>query len=75
MNVEKGEEKMRNYDIMIKIPEGRIKEIMDKMNNAQETFYECYDELISLGVVAIEKTPSNKVQQPLFLLSERVLVY
>ena len=61
---------MRNYDIMIKIPEGRIKEIMDKMNNAQEIIYECYDELISLGVVTIEKAPSNKVQQPLFLSAD-----
>ena len=64
MNVENGEEKMRNYDIMIKIPDGRIKEIMDKMNKAQETIYECYNELISLGVVTIEKAPSNKDDAP-----------
>ena len=57
---QKGGEKMRSYDIRIKIPEGRIKEIMDKIDKAQETIYKCYDELVLLGAVTIEKTSPNK---------------
>lgn len=51
---------MRSFDILIKIPDGRIKEIMDKMNKAQETIYECYNELVMLGVVTIEKASPDK---------------
>lgn len=51
---------MRSYDIRIKIPEGRIKEIMDKIDKAQETIYKCYDELVLLGAVTIEKASPNK---------------
>lgn len=41
--------------IRIEVPEGRIQEIMDKLNKAQETIYECYSELQNLGVLTIKE--------------------
>lgn len=51
---------MKRHMIRIEIPEGRVKEILDQMTKAQETIYECYQELESLGVVTVtEKTVSG----------------
>lgn len=49
---------MNNYSIRIEIPEGEIKNIFDKMNEAQETIRKCYSELQMLGVVKITEKPS-----------------
>lgn len=51
---------MNRYSIRIEVPEGRVKEILDKLDAAQQTIYECYNELRSLGVLVIaEKTGSG----------------
>lgn len=46
---------MNNYGIHIEIPEGKIKEILDKLTKAQKTIYECYNELEQLGVVTVRE--------------------
>jgi hypothetical protein len=46
---------MRKYDIKISVPEGKVKEILDKLTAAQEVIAECYSELEALGVVTIEE--------------------
>lgn len=51
---------MNNSVISIEIPEGRVKEILDKLTEAQETIWLCYRELEALGVVTMrEKTDSG----------------
>ena len=51
---------MNNYGISIEVPEGRIKEIFDRLTKAQEEIYACYTELAGLGVVKItEKDDSG----------------
>lgn len=48
-----------NY-IRIEIPDGKIKELMDRIDAAQQEISKCYDELRMLGVVTItEKTASG----------------
>lgn len=48
---------MNNHIIHIEVPEGRIKEILDKMTEAQTTIYQCWEELEHLGIVVIKKAP------------------
>lgn len=51
---------MNNYAIHIEVPEGRVKEILDRLQAAQETIRECYGELEHLGVLTVkEKTASG----------------
>lgn len=46
---------MNNYGIQIEVPEGRVKEILDRLTAAQETIRDCYNELDMLGVVTIKE--------------------
>lgn len=46
---------MNNYSIRIEVPEGELSKILNKLNKAQETIYECYQELERLGVVKLVK--------------------
>lgn len=46
---------MNNYIIKIKVKEGQIKEILDRLTAAQENILDCYNELTALGVVEVEK--------------------
>lgn len=51
---------MNNYGIHIEVPDGKVKEILDKLSDAQNTIYACYNELEQLGVLTIrEKTASG----------------
>ena len=50
---------MDNYGIRIEIPDGRVKEILDTLTEAQETIRQCYDELVRLGVVTIKDTAAS----------------
>lgn len=51
---------MNKYGIAIEIPEGKLKEILERLTAAQEEISKCYDELRDLGVVTIrEKTVSG----------------
>ena len=51
---------MNNFAIHIEVPQGRVKEILDRLQKAQETIRDCYDELENLGVLTIkEKTASS----------------
>lgn len=51
---------MDNYGLRICVPEGKVKEILDRLTEAQKTIYECYNELQQLGVLTItEKTDSG----------------
>lgn len=50
---------MTNYGIHIEIPAGRVKEILDKLQDAQETIYKCYTELQDLGVLTVRKDTSS----------------
>lgn len=51
---------MTNSLIRIEVPEGKIKEILDRLTKAQETIYQCYTELEDIGVLVVrEKTTSG----------------
>lgn len=51
---------MNNFAIRIEVPQGRVKDILDRLQEAQETIRDCYDELEQLGVLTIkEKTASG----------------
>ena len=45
---------MDNRYIQIEIDDNKLKEIFDRLSAAQETIYDCYRELIELGVVKIK---------------------
>ena len=49
---------MNNYDIRIEIQEGEVKEILDKLNEAQETIYNCYNRLQEIGVLTLKEKPT-----------------
>lgn len=44
---------MTGFSIRIDVPDGKVKEIMDRLDKAQEEIYACYAELQNLGVVTI----------------------
>ena len=45
---------INSYGIRIVVPEGKVKEILDRLTAAQETINDCYQELRDLGVLVIE---------------------
>ena len=45
---------MNNQYIQIEIEDNKLKEIFDRLSAAQETIFECYRELVELGVVKIK---------------------
>ena len=49
---------MNNYDIRIEIQEGEVKEILDKLNEAKETIYNCYNRLQEIGVLTLKEKPT-----------------
>lgn len=51
----RGGEKVRKYMIAIEVPKGKVKEILDKLDAAQQTIYDCYHELEELGIVTIKE--------------------
>lgn len=51
---------MNNYSIEIEVPDGKVKEILDRLTAAQETIRQCYTDLEYLGVLVVrEKTTSG----------------
>lgn len=46
---------MNGYSIKIKVQDGKVEEILQRLQQAQHTIYQCYRELEELGVVIIEK--------------------
>lgn len=50
---------MNNYAIQIEVPEGRVKEILDKLSDAQTIIRECYDELEHLGILTVTRKASG----------------
>lgn len=49
---------MNRYVVRMEVPEGELKRIFDRMTKAQETIFECYNELSRLGVVVFKETPA-----------------
>ena len=50
---------MTNYSVQIEVQDGKIEEILNRLNEAQETIYECYAELRNLGVVVIKEKAAS----------------
>ena len=50
---------MNEYSIRIEIQAGKVKEILDRLNAAQETIYHCYQELQDLGVVVVKEKAAS----------------
>lgn len=46
---------MNNYYLRIAVSEGKLKEIFNRITEAQKTIQDCLWELESLGVLKIEK--------------------
>lgn len=50
---------MTNNFVKIRVKEGEVEDILNRLTKAQEEIYKCYSELEALGVVVIEKEPLN----------------
>ena len=50
---------MNEYSVRIEIQAGKVKEILDRLNAAQETIYHCYQELQDLGVVVVKEKAAS----------------
>ena len=48
---------MAKYCVAVSIPEGKLDEIMTRLQNAQDEVYKCYSELEQLGVQEIKRQP------------------
>lgn len=56
----RGVKMVNNYGVRLCVPEGKVKEILDRLTEAQETIYRCYNELQDLGVLEVtEKAASG----------------
>jgi len=44
---------LNDYSIRIEVPEGKLKELLDRISDAQKVIYDCYSELEALGIVTI----------------------
>lgn len=55
---------MNNFAIRIEVPQGRVKDILDRLQEAQETIRDCYDELEQLGVLTISGATKPKGSDP-----------
>lgn len=53
------EQSMNGYSIRIEVQDGKVKEIMDRLNEAQQTIYRCYQELQDLGVVVVKEKAAS----------------
>lgn len=51
---------MNVYSIGIEVEEGKVKEILDRLTDAQNEIYNCYSELEALGVLKIKKAGYNE---------------
>lgn len=51
---------MTRYRVEMEIPEGKIDEIMTRLENAQEEIYKCYDELQNMGVLKVVRDNEEK---------------
>lgn len=52
---------MSPYGIRIDVPEGEVKKILDELDKAQQTIYDCYSRLERLGVINIVEKPSAAI--------------
>ncbi len=48
---------MEKYCVVVSIQEGKLAEIMARLQAAQDEIYKCYDELEKMGVLEIKKPP------------------
>lgn len=46
---------MEKYCVVVSIQEGKLAEIMARLQAAQDEIYKCYDELEKMGVLEIKK--------------------
>ncbi len=44
---------MTKYMIRIEVPKGRLQELLNELDAAQEKIRECYSELNNLGVITV----------------------
>ena len=51
---------MNGYSVRMEVKEGEVKEIMDRLTQAQETIYKCYSELQDLGVLTVVQTDDKE---------------
>lgn len=50
---------MNKYSITIEIEDGKVKELIERIDSAQRVIYECYCELESLGVLVIKEKSTS----------------
>lgn len=51
---------MTNYALRIEVQDGKVKEILDRLQKAQKEIYDCYSELEALGVINIIPREKNE---------------
>ena len=51
---------MNDYSVRLEVKEGEVKEIMDRLDKAQEVIYECYRDLQYLGVLTVVQTDDKE---------------
>ena len=53
----KGVRGMAKYCVAVSVQEGKLDEIMTRLQNAQDEINKCYSELDQLGVLEIKRPP------------------
>lgn len=50
---------MDSYFMRIKIKDGEVEEVLNELEQAQKTIYECYEKLRTMGFLTVEKAASG----------------
>ena len=46
---------MNKYAIRIEVPDGKVRELLERLDAAQQEIYNCYRELDELGVLTMQR--------------------
>lgn len=58
---------MYSYYMCLEVKDGKLKELMDRINKAQDEICDCYRELQEMGVVKIapaDEKPGQEINDP-----------
>lgn len=51
---------MNKYAIRIEIPDGKVRELLERLDAAQQEIYNCYRELDELGVLTMQQVDEER---------------
>lgn len=56
----KAGEEVNKYAIRIEIPDGKVRELLERSDAAQQEIYNCYRELDELGVLTMQQVDEER---------------